>query len=499
MYRQVKIVEEHRDFQRLLWRFEENTPITEYRITTVIDGTASASFLATRTLNKLAEDQSINYPEAAQIVKEDFYVDNLATGTHSIEKGKQLQSDLTQIMSAGKLRLRQWYANNEQILENVPIEDRHDRATLVELVQKSVKTLGVYWNQKYDTFEFKVTPMSSKNYLTKRELLSDISKLFDPIGWLAPSTIKAKIFMQSLWAVKNLDWDDRVPENKMLEWRKYRSQLHLLENIKVPRWIGSNDIVKIQLHGFGDASSSAYASVIFSRVVQSDGKIIVRNLSAKTKVAPIKTITIPKLELCGSVLVSRLLNKVKDSMRCKEVEMYAYSDNQTVLAWIKSHPNHYNVFVANRITEVQLLTNVKIWSFVSTDDNPADCASRGIFPSELKDHKLWWNGPDWLSKPQEHWPSNEASYETELEKRKITSFTHLTVHVKEEEYLVTILKKHSSLARLLWNTAYVTKFCSTSKSKARKEFEHPNAQDLKWSLIKWTIYVQGIAFRDDIA
>lgn len=498
MYRQVKIVDEHRDFQRLLWRFEENSPIMEYRITTVIDGTASASFLATRSLNKLAEDQSLNFPEAAKIVQEDFYVDNLASGTYSIEKAKQLQSDLTQIMAAGKLRLRQWYSNNEEILENVPMEDRHDTTTLVELVQNTVKTLGVYWNQKGDTFEFKVTPMSSKNHLTKRELLSDISKLFDPIGWLAPSTIKAKIFMQSLWVIKKLNWDDRVPENKMQEWRKYRSQLHLLENIKIPRWIGSNDIVQFQLHGFGDASNSAYSSVVFSRVVQSDGKIIVKNLSSKTKVAPIKTISTPKLELCGSVLVSRLITKVKESLKLTDVETFTYTDNQTVLAWIKAHPHHYNVFVANRVTEVQLLTDAKKWFFVPTDENPADCASRGIFPSELRHHNLWWNGPDWLSKPREYWPSYENNYETELEKRKITSCTHLTVHLKEEEYLVSVLKKHSSLSKLLWNTAYVTKFCS-SKSKARKKIELPNAQDLKWSLIKWTSYVQNMAFREEIA
>lgn len=148
--------------------------------------------------------------------------------------------------------------------------------------------------------------------------------------------------------------------------------------------------------------------------------------------------------MCGSVLVARLLHKVKESLKIPNVETFAYSDNQTVLAWIKSHPNYYNVFVANRITEVQLLTNTNIWSYIPTDANPADCASRGIFPSELKEHKLWWHGPEWLSKPQESWPSYQNHYETDMEKRKITNFTNVTISLPEEEYLVTVMKKHST-------------------------------------------------------
>lgn len=178
--------------------------------------------------------------------------------------------------------------------------------------------------------------------------------------------------------------------------------------------------------------------------------------------------------------------------------MFKYSDNQTVLAWIKSHPNHYNVFVANRITEIQGLTNPENWFYVSTDENPADCASRGIFPSELVNHKLWWYGPEWLSKPEEQWPSHNSSFETELKKRKIPSYTHVAVNIEEQEYMVNVIKKHSTLSRLLWNTGFVTKFCLRSKSMAGKEVEHPTAQNLRIAINNWTRYIQHMAFRNEI-
>lgn len=422
----------------------------------------------------------------------------MASGSYSVEKCKNLQSDLNKIMAEGKFVLRQWLSNKQEILENVTDEDRQDGTSLVEFIQNSVKTLGVYWNQRDDSFEFKITPCSDKHQLTKRELLSDISRIFDPIGWLAPSTIVAKIFMQSLWNIKGLDWDNKVPEEKMVSWRTYREQLHLLEDIKIPRWIGTEEIINIQLHAFGDASNSAYAAVVYSRVVKSDGSIIVSLISAKTKVAPIKVISTPKLELCAAVLNSRLLDKVKSSLKFENVISFLYSDNTTVLAWIKSHPNHYNTFVANRITEIQSLTNANNWSFIATDENPADCASRGVNPSELKMHNLWWSGPKWLSKSQDEWPSYQQEYVTEVERRKLPVNSFVSIKDQDDDYLVQVMKKHSTLAKLLWNTARVVKFCTLRKLNLPNKIGLPTAQDLRNALRCWTRYIQCLEFKDEI-
>lgn len=496
MFRQVKIVSEHRDFQRLLWRFDQNDPIMEYRITTVIDGTASASYLAARVLQQLAEDGAVEFPEAAKIVKQDFYVDDMSSGAPNVEKAKSLQNELIKILSKGGMVLTKWFSNSKEILENVPAENRRDQSALVEIVENSVKTLGVYWNQIDDSFQFKIAEFSTKDRLTKREMLSEISRIFDPIGWLAPSTITAKILMQSLWQVKDLDWDDKVPKDKMEVWRTYRDQLHLLEQIKIPRWIGTGEIVQIQLHAFGDASVSAYAAVVYSRIVHSDGSIIVNLISAKTKVAPIKVLSIPKLELCGSVLVAKLVSKVRESFKFQDVEVLNYCDNTTVLAWLKSQPNQYNVFVANRITEVQNLTNEKNWFFVATEENPADVASRGILPSQLKDHELWWTGPKWLAKNQSEWPHHQTEFETDEEKRK-TPINAFVVRKLEDDYLVGVLEKHSVLAKLLRNSARMVQFCKNRIDKTSRKLG-PNALDLRRSLKGWIRHIQSLEFQDDV-
>lgn len=233
-------------------------------------------------------------------------------------------------------------------------------------------------------------------------------------------------------------------------------------------------------------------------MVKSDGSISVSQLSAKTRVSPLKTISTPKLELCAAVLNARLLCKVKDSLKVRNISTFLYSDNTTVLAWIKSQPHYYNTFVANRITDIQALTNENNWSFVATNENPADCASRGIFPSELSKHKIWWSGPEWLSKPQTDWPSYEQEYITDMEKRKLPANVFIALQSQGDDYLVEILKKHSTLSKLIWNTAWVVKFCNLRKVKPPKEIGQPTAQDLKDVLRCWIRYIQGLAFNDEV-
>lgn len=174
-----------------------------------------------------------------------------------------------------------------------------------------------------------------------------------------------------------------------------------LENIKVPRWIGSTTPINVQIHRFADASNVAYAAVIYTRVVMDDGTINVKLISGKTKV-----ISTPKLELQCCLLLSSLLNKILDAFKFESVGVHLYTDSTVALAWIKSHPNHWNVFVANRVTEIQQATDKNSWHYIDTKNNPAD----------LQNHPLWWQGPYCLIKDEKHWPKHEQeNYENVIE------------------------------------------------------------------------------------
>lgn len=184
-------------------------------------------------------------------------------------------------------------------------------------------------------------------------MLSDIFKLFDPLGWLSPIIIRAKTIMQNHWCL-DLGWDDEVPIDVLTKWRTIRDDLQCVHLIKLP--YSSNQ--SIELHGFCDASIHVYSAVVYSRVMQSDGKYAVLLLAAKTTVSPIKTITLPKLELCGAHLLSKLINRVRKDLRILDIQCYAWCDSSIVLHWMRGHPNRLKTFVSNRISDIMERGNI---------------------------------------------------------------------------------------------------------------------------------------------
>lgn len=217
------------------------------------------------------------------------------------------------------------------------------------------------WHTFDDTFRFKVQPSKRPSKLTKRTLLSDVAKLFDPIGFLAPVVINAKILLQSLW-LTGLTWDETLPENIVTEWLTLRSKLSEVSAIEIPRWIGTSKTnLKTEFHGFCDASNKAYAAVVYCRT-EKVGKFEVHLLTSKTRVAPIKKISLPNLELCGATLLAKLVQKVQEAMNIT-AETFAWTDSTIVLDWIKSN-THKQTFVANRVSTILNTFKPSQWQHV---------------------------------------------------------------------------------------------------------------------------------------
>jgi len=261
MYRQIRVHPDDNSLQRILWRKTPNQPITTYELNTVTYGTASAPFLATRCLQQLIEDETVNYPEAAKLAKDGFYVDDLITGTNDVDTALSMQQDLIEMQSKGGFTLRKWSSNHPALLQHLAPEDA-ERNLLVNFGNEGViKALGLLWNSTTDKLNFCV-PFNQDTALTKRSVLRDIASIYDPLGLLSPITIQCKIFLQQLWQLK-INWSEPLPTDLQKQWQRLQHKLPIIKSIQIDRLvISKHKLERIEIHGFSDASEVAYGACI---------------------------------------------------------------------------------------------------------------------------------------------------------------------------------------------------------------------------------------------
>lgn len=217
MYRQIMIRQEDRDYQRIFWRFSENIRIQEHRLCTVTYGTSAAPYQALRTIQELVNLDGASFPLASSILRNDTFVDDIFTGANSELEALEYQCQLIKLCDLSKFELRKWASNSNLILQAVASEDRAmSPSRLINSIdQPELKVLGLKWDPKNDTFSFD-TKVSSNNP-TKRSVLSEIARVFDPLGLLSPVTFWTKHLMQKLWTA-GIMWDDKVPNEIAILW-----------------------------------------------------------------------------------------------------------------------------------------------------------------------------------------------------------------------------------------------------------------------------------------
>lgn len=500
MYRQILVDRRDVDFQRILWRSGPDTTISAYRLLTVTYGTASAPFLALRVLQQLAEDDGADFPLAVPILRQNTYVDDCLFGADTLELAKQKRDQLNSLLARGHFLLRKWASNRSELLEDID-PNSHGLACPKSLDNDdSLKILGMFWNPAIDQFQFQVrTDKTIPN--TKRSILSTIAKLFDPLGWVTPVVITAKILMQRLWLSK-CGWDECISPDLKCAWQKYYTQLPLLNQLSLNRWTGQgSQAAHVELHGFSDASNVAYAAVVYIRLILQSGQITTSILASKSKVAPIKPMSIPRLELSGAVLLSKLMTFIQETMKLSDVPCYCWTDSTIVLAWVSQHPSRWSTFIANRVATIQTRLPRVEWRHVPTDQNPADCSSRGISVNELVNHELWWTGPQWLRENPESWPhSSRSDVDSALleEKKEITAMPAIS-HDNWD-----IATKFSSWNRLLRVTSYVIRFVNRCRrindpSSFSVSPTALSSNEIKTAKLFWLRYIQLELFAQEIS
>ncbi|XP_029155175.1 uncharacterized protein LOC114935959 [Nylanderia fulva] len=320
MYRQILVDQRNVDYQRILWRESPEQPVDEYQLLTVTYGTASAPYLALRVVRQLAQDEGASFPLAVPVFLSQLYVDDSVFGADDKILARQTRDQLVALLSKGGFRLRKWVSNCEDLLSDIDPSD-HGLACSKDLHDdERLNVLGLTWDPGRDIFQVKVSlPVHVSK--TKREILSTIARLFDPLGWITPIVITAKIFLQTLWQLK-CDWDDDILVDYATAWERYHSKLSCLHQLEIARWTRSGShTLKAELHSFSNASTKAYAAVVYLRNIHIDGSIDVCLLAAKSKVAPFKTLSVPRLELAAAHL-SRLVQFVRTTLQLPNIETY---------------------------------------------------------------------------------------------------------------------------------------------------------------------------------
>lgn len=466
MYRQVKVADEDTDYQRIFWRDNPNAELKHIRLLRVTFGTSSAPYLAVRSLQQLARDEGSEFPLVAERVLDSFYVDDLLTGCESVAEGELMYQQLNQLLARGGFKLQKWSSSSDELLGKMN-EDTARQDNLELKTDTLTKILGLTYQRKLDEFRYTVQLPTPETPITKRKVISDIARLFDPLGWLAPVIVTAKVFIQRLW-LAGIEWDDELPDHLLKEWLSFRNNLNHLRDFRLPRWIHTSQLdVLLELHGFSDASNVAYAAAVYVRCIDANGRVHVSLVAAKTKVAPVKQVSIPRLELCGALLLSKLLREVSDTLGiCKE-NLHAWTDSTVVLAWLSSHPSRWKTFVGNRVSEILNVMDNSQWSHVQSMDNPADCASRGVNPSECANLEMWTQGPSWLKNKEINYSRREIK-ETNLEERKsVVACTAALKEISEN----SIISKFSSLRKLTRVVAYCKRFLKFKNKNYTTKFD----------------------------
>ena len=454
----IGLQEEDRDFTRFLWKSnpqDPNSPLLTYRFKSVLFGATSSPFLLQMTLNHHLDQRRENKKEA-QIIKDSMYMDNLQGTVNNKEDLRKLYSAANQIMRQANMPLQEWRSNSTEIESDEAASDN---------------ILGLKWDTQEDVIKIKDVHWDQVD--SKRSLLSNVSKIFDPLGMITPLTIPLKILIQQTWTRK-LDWDDLLPRELQESWELLSKECENLGSIKFPR-MAVKEGTSYDLHMFCDASPKAYGAVAYLTNYV-DIPVI---LTSKARVAPLKSRTLPQLELTAmyvAVLFSRYIKEVFSDLEINET--YIWSDSEVALQWVVNNKSNI-LYVKNRVQDMMNVDPNCHYHHLSSGSNPADLLTRGVSFNKFIVSTLWLHGPEWLNY-QEQWP--EQKFKTQMEPSEVT-----VLKVQEADCQPLFdPQRYNSWKKLIKVTKLVLQFIQ--KIKGNKTLSVTSPQQY------WLRYLQNSSF-----
>lgn len=501
---QINVHKADRDALRFLW-FEEipSQPsawnrIVEWRMTRVPFGTTASPFLLAATLRHHLSRVKEDLQPTASIMAQSFYVDDLVVVADDEAGGLRLYEEARLITNQARMVLAKWTSNSAALQEKFRADGVCDQASESTL---KAKVLGIGWDKEQDTLAINFDnvlndlPTAAK---TKRAVLQLSARVFDPLGFLNPFTVRARLLFQTLWK-EELGWDEAIPGPAANIWDDWTTEIHELEGLQIPRCIFPPAGSEIEYHIFCDASPQAYGAAAYVRYRHSvTGNVASGLLFSKVRVAPLKELSLPRLELLAALIGSRMIKYLRNVLQDSESSYFMWTDSMIALCWIAKPSKNWKVFVGNRVEEIQSSTNRRCWNHCPSKDNPADLLTRGIPASKLVSSRLWWDGPAWLSESNDKWPKQpEVTSDLAAEEARSCA---VNVASLEPEPIVELCR-HSRLVRVLRITAWVHRFIrNCRKLKGCERIGEPlTAAEIKDAELYWVKVSQSVSFGEEIA
>lgn len=409
MFLQIRIRADDQNAQRFLWRGAvRDRPPDTYLMQAMLFGAICSPYQAQEIRNRNALRFVDEFPEAVKDITECHYMDDYLGSANSVDEATRRIQEVGAIHKSGGFVMCNWVSNSLEVIQRLQ-GSLDTRAQEVIFDEKfTEKVLGLRWEPLHDIFLFnvnyrKIDPevLTNKRRPTKREILRLVMSIFDPLGFLCYFTIRAKIILQQVWRCQ-VDWDAQIPESLEGSWATWLADLKEMETIRIPRCYTPRlpQALITDFHIFCDASDRAYSAVGYLRLDYGEGEVETRFVAAKSKVAPLKQISIPRLELQAALLGTKLAVSIRESLKFTSAKTYFWSDSGTVINWIRNHERRYKMYVAHRLGEILENSNSNDWRWAPGRENVADGGTkegRGIY-------ERWLTGPDFLKSPEEAWP-----------------------------------------------------------------------------------------------
>ena len=419
MFYAFKVREDHTRFLRFLW-YKDNNPnaaIVTYCMTVHVFGNKPSPAVAISGLRKTGEEGEAEFgTDVKELIERNFYMDDLLKSSPTKEEAVDVLKRTKNLLSTANVRLHKFASSNADVLaafEPSELAPNLAEADLSSRDKSTIqRTLGVSWDLKADSFTFQIAEQNT-SACTKRTVLSEVNGVFDPIGLAAPVIIKGKMLLREM-TQDGGGWDDPLPKDLLQDWVMWRKSLIALTDVRVPRSFApfpTTQAVRRELHTFGDASNKAIGAVCYLRTVGVNGEVHVQLVMGKAKLAPKAAVTIPRLELCASVLATEIADYVTQELQAKVDESKFYTDSKVVLGYITNTKRRFRTYVCNRVNQLLKTSRPEQWAYVPSERNPADLASRSIPASELSG-SIWIAGPESLR--LQTLPTNHEQREIEI-------------------------------------------------------------------------------------